>query len=189
MTGKILLGLLILFTMRICPQTLTGDEPDVLFNNYIRSLSEGNWESMSAMMHPEVHKLIRELIYLISDEPESIETLSEMFAVNDVKELDSLSDNEILAGFMSFVDRQQGIMQILRDSDLENLGKVFEGQDTCHIVYRSVINYEGAEIIQYNVFSLAKFNQTWRVLMQADLSGIVSLISANLRKKETELIN
>ena len=51
-----------------------------------------------------------------------------------------------------------------------------EGKDTAHVVYRLKVSTAGVKLAKMDVISMRKTERGWRMLLNADLEGIATVL-------------
>src|SRR5439155_11959386 len=97
--------------------------------------------------------------------------------VGSTDDLKRLDDAQFFIAFLRGVTRlKPELKRLLGDAETRVLGHVMEGKATAHVVYRITASAAGAKITKMDVMSLQKTELGWRMLLNADLEGIATVL-------------
>ena len=170
------LGFLALPAAAACAQR-ADEEPVEVAARYVAAMKMGDYETMADLVHPEALSQLRNLFEPLLESPAGPALARELLGVASAAQAAELPDEDYFAGLMRFVVSQQpGFDEALRTAEVEMLGHVKEGSDTVHVVYRLDLMVEGISLTQIDVFSMKRFDGTWRGLLKGDLTNMAAAL-------------
>lgn len=165
------------------PQTTNEKSPEDIALEYMAALDNGAWDQIALLMHPEATASIRGFVEIIPDDAESQKVFYMIWGVSNKKQAEALSDDEIFAGFMNFADKAKGLSESMGSTETEILGKVFEGEDTCHVLCRIDTSVKGVPFRSVQVISMAKLPSGWGILLKSDLAIMIAALKERFASK------
>jgi len=176
--------LIISLCVSLFAQSAIEKTPEEITSDYMEAYNDGDWDQIATLMHPDATALIRGMIDIFPDNQESQKVLTMMFNVNSKEQADSLSDEEIFARFMRFADQVKGLTKSMGSIETEILGKICEGEDTCHVLCRIDTSVKGIPYRTIEVISMVKLPTGWGILMRGDLNTMITALKQKYSNRE-----
>lgn len=167
------------FSVFLYPQAAAEKPPEEVALEYMVAVDSGDWDNIASLMHPEAKASIRGFMEIIPDAEESQKVFNMIWNVNNKEQAEALSDEEIFARFMRFADQAKGLSESMDDTETKILGKIFEGEDTCHVLCRIETSVKSVPFRTIEVISMAKLSSGWGILLKGDLAVMI----ASLKEK------
>jgi hypothetical protein len=164
------------FCIFLYPQATTENPPEDVALEYLAAVDSGDWDHIASLMHPEAKASIRGFMEIIPDAEESQKAFKMIWSVNNKEQAEALSDEEIFARFMRFADQAKGLSESMDDTETEILGKIFEGEDTCHVLCRIETTVKGVPFRTLEVISMTKLSSGWGILLKGDLAVMIAAL-------------
>lgn len=162
----------------------TPETPEVIAKSYFAAMQAGNWDKCAGLLHPEALSSMKRTFATILKADESGGAAKAIFGLKSNAEFDELNGAAIFERLMNFISGAVPDMKTaLAASTTTILGKVNEGTDLVHIVYRSQIKMAGAEASEVEIISFKKSGTTWRALLTADMEEMVNKFAEGLSGK------
>ncbi len=154
---------------------------DEIVRDFNLSSLKQDWTGMTSLFHPDSLKELRALFAAMADKPAIAKG---MFGVRSKAEFDALPDSQLferLFGTLKSISPEMDAA--LKSMELIVVGSVDESPDLRHVVYRANFNFGQTPISALDVYTLKRFQNTWRVLMKEDqLRAMAAGIAAAKQK-------
>jgi hexokinase len=127
---------------------------------------------------------MRQLLAALFEAPNADDVRQQLLGVTTLAEARAMSDTAVFAAVMRVMgERDAGLAAVLRSAQVEILGRVDEGRDTTHVVYRMAMTVEGTPITRMDVMTLARSPNGWRGLLKGDLSALGAAVRAAVQRR------
>jgi len=167
-----------------CALAQAAETPESVAKAYFSALQAGDWAKCASFMHPEALASMKSSFAMVINADKSGEAGKSIFGLKNNAEFSELSDAAVFAKLMDFIaGAVPDIKTALSASTNSVLGKVVEGADLVHIVFRSSIKLQGAEATQVDLISLKKSGTTWRALLTSDMEELFEKFAEGLTGK------
>jgi hypothetical protein len=160
------------------------DAPQQVTSRFVAAMRAGDWHGMAVLMHPDALRQMRELLAALFEAPNADDVRQQLLGVTTLAEARAMSDTAVFAAVMRVMgERDAGLAAVLRSAQVEILGRVDEGRDTTHVVYRMAMTVEGTPITRMDVMTLARSPDGWRGLLKGDLSALGAAVRAAVQRR------
>ncbi len=154
------------------------ETPEEVARHYLAAMAAGDWHGMTVLMHPVAMHETRQALSPLFDSQSPDSLREQLLGVRSVGDARSLSDTALCEAFLRQLSRQGRLGDILHNSKSQVIGHVDGGRDTTYVVYRMTYQDGDASISRLDVFAMRRMGQTWRGLLNINLS----VLSRNLRR-------
>lgn len=166
-------------------QTQSPETPEAVAKAYFAAMQASDWDKCADLLHPEALGSMKRTFAKIINADVSGGAAKTIFGLKTNEEFASLSGATIFERLMNFMSGASPEMKtVLAASKTTVLGKVTEGIDLVHVVYRTQIKMSGAEISEVELMSFKKHGTTWRGLLTADMEEMVTNLAEGLSGKK-----
>ncbi len=173
-------SLIVLFGMPVFPQA-APETPDAVAKAYFAAMQTGNWDKCASLLHPDALASMKRTFAAIIKADESGGAAKTIFGLKSNDEFEQLNGAAIFERLMNFIGGAVPDMKTaLAASTTTILGKVNEGTELVHVVYRSQIKMAGAEASEVEIISFKKTGTTWRALLTSDMEEMVTKFAEGL---------
>lgn len=160
------------------------ETPDAVAKAYFAAMQAGNWDKCASLLHPDALVSMKRTFAAIIKADETGGAAKTIFGLKSNDEFDQLNGASIFERLMNFIGGAVPDMKTaLAASTTTILGKVNEGTDLVHVVYRSQIKMAGAEASEVEIISFKKSGTTWRALLTSDMEEMVTKFAEGLSGK------
>ncbi|HET7565074.1 MAG TPA: hypothetical protein VFJ96_08790 [Gemmatimonadaceae bacterium] len=171
-------GFLVLSAATVHAQAASSTTPEAFAKRYVATLSAGDFAANAALMHPTALAAIRRFVVGVSKEDSSGATLQQIVGVHSAAALDSLSDAQVYARFLSAVlSAEPGALEAMKSAKVDIIGHVDEAPNLTHVVYRMTMNIQGIEMRKVDVLTLKRDGKVWRATLTTDIENLISRLS------------
>jgi hypothetical protein len=151
------------------------ETPESAAKTYFAAMQAADWAKCASLMHPEALASVKRTLATIINADKTGDAAKTIFKLKSSEEFSQLSDTAIFERLMDFITGVAPDMKTALSSSTNTiLGKVDEGPDLAHIVFRSRSKLEGEEVNEVDLISFKKQGSTWRALLTADMEGMLS---------------
>ena len=157
------------------------DSPEAAAKAYFAAMQAGDWDKCANLLHPDALGSMKRTFATIINSDVSGGAAKTIFGLKSNEEFASLSGATIFERLMNFmVSAVPDMKTALAASKTTVLGKVTEGADQVHVVYRTQIKMSGVEVSEVELMSFKKQGTTWRGLLTADMEEMVNKLAEGL---------
>ncbi len=179
MTKLIMKSILILAALSAALGTVfaqgTQDTPESVAKAYLAAMQAGDWAKCASYMHTEALASMKRNFSSVISSDKTGEAAKSIFGLKSGAEYNQLSEAVIFERLMTFITGSVPEMKaVLAASNSSILGKVDEGPDLTHIVFRTKIKLASAEMNEVDMMSFKKQGTTWRALLTSDMEEMFS---------------
>lgn len=161
------------------------DSPEAVAKAYFAAMKASDWDKCASLLHPEALGSMKRTFAAIINADVSGGAAKTIFGLKTNEEFASLSGSAIFERLMNFmVGAVPEMKTALASSSTTVLGKVPEGLDVVHVVYRTQIKMSGVEVSEVELMSFKKQGTTWRGLLTADMEEMVNKLAEGLSGKK-----
>lgn len=144
------------------------DTPEAAAGAFLRSVRAIRWGVTGQLLHLQTADRFHILVSMIA-EADTTGEARRYLTGTDASGFAALGGAEVFARAIgAMIDEMPGLMHALHDRDDDVLGRVAEGADSAHVVYRTLARIGGA-IPEVKVMQLARTEQGWRILWSDEL--------------------
>jgi len=161
------------------------DSPEAAAKAYFAAMQAGDWDKCANLLHPDALGSMKRTFATIINADVSGGAAKTIFGLKSSEEFAGLSAATIFERLMNFmVGAVPDMKTALVSSKTTVLGKVTEGADLVHVVYRTQIKMSGVEVSEVELMSFKKQGTTWRGLLTADMEEMVTKLAEGLSGKK-----
>jgi hypothetical protein len=154
---------------------LAQETPESVAKAYLAAMQASDWAKCASLMHPEALASMKNTFATVVNSDKSGEAAATIFKLRSPAEYSQLADAAVFERLMDFVTNSSpDTKTILAASTNTILGKVDEGPELAHIVFRSRARIGGDEINEIDLLSLKKEGSTWRALLSPDMEAMLN---------------
>lgn len=161
------------------------EEPsaDAVVRQYNEFSAKQDWHGVSSLIHPDSLREFRSLLTsMLEKDREVVKTL---FGVRSSTEFTALSDPQIFERLVGYINKASpDLSTALKSMEVAVIGSVEETPDLRHFVYRASFNLGPTPISSIEVYSLRRFQNTWRLLMKEGEMRAMASVLARLKPSE-----
>jgi hypothetical protein len=151
------------------------DTPESAAKAYFAAMQAADWAKLTSLMHPEALASIKSIISDAVKADQSGDAAKAIFKLRSASEFSQLSDAAIFERLMDSIFSGAPEAKAALSSTTDTiLGKVDEGPNLAHIVFRSRSKVDGEELNEVNLITFKKQGSAWRALLTADMEEIVN---------------
>jgi hypothetical protein len=188
------------FCLISCQENNTSS-PEEIAMEYFKASYKMDWGKMTELMHPNSLSIFRENILSVAGLADSnfkaddtFDTLSiiksyqvdTLFSFLKNSKTSTLSDSEFFLSFCKTVYPYLPQSLNVQPDSIINLGFLKEGSDTAHVLVRINITKRETELSGIMILSLAKYQNSWRVLLPDELENRLKM---QLAIRKTKFFN
>jgi hypothetical protein len=150
------------------------ETPESVAKAYLAAKQAADWAKVASLTHPEALAEMKSAFASILSADKSGEAASAIFKLKSGAEFSQLSEAAVFERSMDFAESGDPDMKtILASANNTILGKVDEGPDLVHVLYRFRAKIGTEEINKINLISLKKQGSTWRALLTPDIEDML----------------
>jgi hypothetical protein len=151
------------------------DTPESVAKAYLAAMQTGDWAKCATFMHSEALTSMKRTFNSVISADKTGEAAKSIFGLKSAAEYAQLSEAVIFERLMTFITGSVPEMKaVLASSTSTILGKVDEGPELSHIVFRTKVKVASAEMNEVDMMSFKKQGANWRALLTSDLEEIFS---------------
>jgi hypothetical protein len=157
------------------------DSPEAAAKAYFAAMQAGDWDKCANLLHPDALSSMKRTFAAIINADVSGGAAKTIFGLKSSEEFAGLSGATVFERLMNFmVGAVPDMKTALASSKTTVLGKVTEGSDLVHVVYRTQIKMSGVEVSEVELMSFKKHGTTWRGLLTAEMEEMVNKLAEGL---------
>lgn len=163
----------------------TPENPEAVAKAYFAAMQASDWDKCANLLHPDALGSMKRTFAAIINADVSGGAAKAIFGLKSNEEFAQLTGSAIFERLMNFmVGAVPEMKTALASSKTNVLGKVTEGVDLVHVVYRTQIKMSGVEVSEVELMSFKKHGATWRGLLTADMEEMVTKLAEGLSGKK-----
>jgi hypothetical protein len=148
------------------------------------ALNHGRLDTFVKAMHPDALKDFRTTVLEVLDAAakrgKEAQLLAAFEGVSGAEELKALDAPRMFAAMLGKVTSAPEAKKALAATQIDVIGRIFDGKDKAYVVYRSRMKFGDLDINRLNAASLLKSGQDWKLSLLDDLSGQLSAMKQGL---------
>lgn len=153
------------------------ETPEAVALRYFESMRANDLAANAALMDPEALASLKRTFTPLVELDTQGEVMRMLFGVGSRAEYDALAPAALYQRFLTTVMNLQPDMRaVMAGSTAQVIGRVDEGADTSHVVYRIGMEIEGARMSKIETISLRRTPAGWRTMLSADVENFVSAL-------------
>jgi len=146
------------------------DTPESVAKAFFAAQQAGDWAKCASFMHSDALASMKRKFGSVISADRTGEAAKSIFGLKSGAEYAQLSEAVIFERLMNFITSSEPEMKaVLAASTNSVLGKVDEGPELTHIVFRTQVKLAGAEMSEVDLISFKKQGDTWRALFTSDM--------------------
>ena len=154
---------------------MAQDTPESVAKAYFAAMQASDWAKCASLMHPEALASMKSAFTEVVNADKSGDAAKTIFKLKTAAEFSQLSDAAVFERLMDFITSVAPDMKTtLAASTNTILGRVDEGPDIVHIVFRSRTKLEGEEVNEVDLISFKKQDSNWRALLTSDMEDMLN---------------
>lgn len=154
---------------------LAQETPESVAKAYFAGMQASDWAKCASLMHPDALASMKSVFSTVVNADKSGDAAKTIFKLKSAGEYSQLSDAAVFERLMDFVTSSSPDMKAaLASSTNTILGKVDEGPDLTHIVFRSRTKIGGEEINEIDLISFKKQGSSWRALLTSEMEEMLN---------------
>jgi hypothetical protein len=164
--------------------------PEAVAQAYIEASRNNDWQKAFSYLHPDALIEFKKTFEPMFAGERSAKGAEFLFGVKSRAEFDQLTGGQLMEKLVSKIGSSlPGFLQLLGKMEMQIIGPVQETPDVVHLVCRLKMPLDALPIkdtatlrssIRYSkmeVISLQRYENTWRVLLSAELEGLAQMYS------------
>jgi hypothetical protein len=165
----------------------TPETPESVAKAYLTAMQGSDWAKCASLMSRDALADMKNTFASVVNADKSGEAAATIFKLKSAAEYSQLSDAAVFERLMGFVTSSSPDMKtILASSTNTILGRVDEGPDLAHVVFRSRTKIGAEEINEIDLLSLKKQGSTWRTLLTSDMEAMLNQFLESVSPPEGE---
>lgn len=163
------------------------ETPESVAKAYLAAMQGADWAKCASLMSRDALADMKNTFASVVNADKSGEAAATIFKLKSAAEYSQLSDAAVFERLMDFVTNSSPDMKtILASSTNTILGRVDEGPDLAHVVFRSRTKLGAEEINEVDMLSLKKQGSTWRTLLTSDMEAMLNQFLESVAPPEGE---
>jgi hypothetical protein len=163
------------------------ETPESVAKAYFAAMQAGDWAKCATYMHSDALATMKRTLGSAVNADKSGEMAKSIFGLKSGAEYAQLSEAVIFERLMSFITGSTPEMKaVLSASTTSILGKVDEGPDLTHIVFRTQIKLASAEMNEVDLMTFKKQGATWRGLFPSDMEELFTKFAEGMTRAPKE---
>lgn len=159
------------------------DTPESVAKAYFDAMQAGDWAKCATYMHDDALASMKRTLGSVINADKSGEAAKSIFGLKSGAEYAQLSESVIFERLMSFITGSVPEMKaVMSASTTSILGKVDEGPDLTHIVFRTQIKLASAEMNEVDLMTFKKQGATWRGLFPSDMEEMFTKFAEGMTR-------
>jgi hypothetical protein len=151
------------------------ETPESVAKAYFAAKQASDWAKCASLMSPDALADLKNAFAEVVNADKSGEAAATIFKLKSAAEFSQLSDAAVFERLMDFVTSSSpDAKTILASSTNTVLGRVDEGANLAHVVFRSRSKIGSEEINEVDLISLKKQGSTWRTLLTSDMEAMIN---------------
>jgi hypothetical protein len=161
--------------------------PEATLARAMDEMSHDRIEKYTEEMHPDALTRFRTTMTAIidaADKEGKSGQIVPLFGVKSVADLKVLDDRQFFVKYLRGVmGLQPELKKAMAGAKVDMLGRVDEGTEKTHIIYKLNLTFDGTPIESITVNSLQKQGPKWALLLSGDTEGMVAMMKQQLAGK------
>lgn len=149
-------------------------DPERVARRYGEVLRAKDWPAAAALMHPDALSRLKTLMRpMVTARP--VDLGNRVFKVRTSAEFEALRDSEVFERLMSNLAKDSSaLMPALISAEPTPIGRVKEGPDLVHILFR--IRDSGKSIVSSDVSvrTVKRHGREWKLMLPATFEGLIA---------------
>lgn len=157
------------------------DTPESAAKAYFAALQSADWAKCASLMHRDALASMKRTFAAAINADKTGDAAKTIFKLKSGAEYSQLSEATVFERVMDFITSVEPDMKTAMASSTNTiLGRVDEGPDLAHIVFRSRTKMEGEEVNEVDLISFKKQDSTWRALLPSDIENMLNSLAEEI---------
>ena len=163
------------------------DTPESAAKAYFAALRSADWAKCASLMHHDALASMKSTLAAVVNADKTGDAAKTIFKLKSGAEYSQLGEAAVFERLMDFITSVAPDMKTaLAASTNAILGRVDEGPDLVHIVFRSRTKLEGVEVNEVDLISFKKQDSNWRALLTSDMEDMLNRFAEEMTPPSKE---
>ena len=163
------------------------DTPESVAKAYFAAMQSADWAKCASLMHREALASMKRTFAEVINADKTGDAAKTIFKLKSAAEYSQLGETAVFERLMDFITNVAPDMKTaLASSTNTILGRVDEGADLAHIVFRSRTKVAGEELNEVDLISFKKQDSTWRALLTSDMEDMINRFAEEMTPPSKE---
>jgi hypothetical protein len=163
------------------------DTPESVAKAYFAAMQSADWAKCASLMHHDALASMKSTLAAVVNADKTGDAAKTIFKLKSVAEYSQLGEAAVFERLMDFITSVAPDMKTaLAASTNTILGRVDEGPDLVHIVFRSRAKLEGEEVNEVDLISFKKQDSNWRALLTSDMEDMLNRFAEEMTPPSKE---
>jgi len=163
------------------------DTPESVAKAYFAAMQSADWAKCASLMHHDALASMKSTLATVVNADKTGDAAKTIFKLKSVAEYSQLGEAAVFERLMDFITSVAPDMKTaLAASTNTILGRVDEGPDLVHIVFRSRTKVEGEEVNEVDLISFKKQDSNWRALLTSDMEDMLNRFAEEMTPPSKE---
>jgi hypothetical protein len=157
------------------------DSPESVAKAYFAAMQSADWAKCASLMHHDALASMKSTLAAVVNADKTGDAAKTIFKLKSGAEYSQLGEAAVFERLMDFITSVAPDMKTaLAASTNTILGRVDEGPDLVHIVFRSRTKLEGVEVNEVDLISFKKQDSNWRALLTSDMEDMLNRFAEDM---------
>jgi hypothetical protein len=163
------------------------DTPESAAKAYFAALQSADWGKCASLMHRDALASMKRTFAAAVNADKTGDAAKTIFKLKSGAEYSQLGEATVFERVMDFITSVEPDMKTAMASSTNTiLGRVDEGPDIAHIVFRSRTKMEGEEVNEVDLISFKKQDSVWRALLPSDIENMLNSLAEEIAPPSKE---
>jgi hypothetical protein len=163
------------------------DTPESAAKAYFAAMQSADWAKCARLLHPDALASIKRTFAAAINADKTGDAAKTIFKLKSGAEYSQLSEATVFERLMDFITSVEPDMKTALASSANTiLGRVDEGPDLAHVVFRSRTKMEGEEVNEVDMISFKKQDSAWRALLPSDIENMLDSLADEIAPPSKE---
>ena len=163
------------------------DTPESVAKAYFAAMQSADWAKCASLMHHDALASMKSTLAAVVNADKTGDAAKTIFKLKSGAEYSQLGEAAVFERLMDFITSVAPDMKTaLAASTNTILGRVDEGPDLVHIVFRSRTKLEGVEVNEVDLISFKKQDSNWRALLTSDMEDMLNRFAEEMTPPSKE---
>ena len=163
------------------------DTPESVAKAYFAAMQSADWAKCASLMHHDALDSMKSTLATVVNADKTGDAAKTIFKLKSVSEYSQLGEAAVFERLMDFITSVAPDMKTaLAASTNTILGRVDEGPDLVHIVFRSRTKMGDEEVNEVDLISFKKQDSTWRALLTSDMEDMLNRFAEEMTPPSKE---
>jgi hypothetical protein len=163
------------------------DSPESVAKAYFAAMQSADWAKCASLMHRDALATMKRTFADVINADKTGDAAKTIFKLKSGAEYSQLGEAAVFERLMDFLTSVAPDMKTALASSTDTiLGRVDEGPDLVHIVFRSRTKLQGEEVNEVDLISFKKQDSTWRALLTSDMEDMLNRFAEEMTPPSKE---